>query len=137
MRKKISPHSKHKNLKSNGLLTHAYSCKVYSLCFIATQIIYSISSVESAVVLWLPDGLSNSSWPFYRSELFMLWRLRSLTGCAVGVWPTRSPQRQPATDLPVLSADSVSQGPLNPKGHQSQSLQTHKDEKLEKCLDSY
>lgn len=50
-------------------------------------------------------------WPFYRSELFMLRRLRSLAECGVGIWPTCSPQRQPARDLPVLSADSVSQGP--------------------------
>lgn len=50
-------------------------------------------------------------WPFYRSELFMLRRLWSLTECGVGIWPTCSPQRQPARDLPVLSADSVSQGP--------------------------
>lgn len=55
--------------------------------------------------------VSDSFRPFCWSELFMLRRLRSLTGCAVGIWPTRSPQRRTAADLPVLSADSVSQGP--------------------------
>lgn len=62
-------------------------------------------------ILQCSDWLMLYFWLFYRSELFMLWRLRSLTECGVGIWPTCSPQRQPATDLPVLSADSVSQGP--------------------------
>lgn len=83
------------------------------------------------------DGLKDSFWPFYGSEMFMLWRLRSLTGCAVGVWPRRSPQRCPAADLPVLSADSVSQDPPIQKAIRVNLCKHTRRKSLEKCLDSY
>lgn len=80
--------------------------------------------------------VSDSFWPFCWSELFMLWRLRSLTGCAVGIWPTRSPQRRTAVDLPVLSADSVSQGPPIQKAIRVNLCKHTRRRSCKKCLDS-
>lgn len=67
----------------------------------------------------------------------MLWRLWSLTGCAVGVGPTRNPRRQPAADLPVLSADSVSQGPPIQKAIWVNLCKHTRRRSWKKCLDTH
>lgn len=73
---------------------------------------------------------------FYRSELLMLWALRSLTGCAVGVGPSRSPQRRPAADLLSCQLIPFPRVPQSERPSESVSANTQGGEAGEKCLDS-
>lgn len=92
---------------------------------IQTRVLITPPLVGNCVVICLSVGVSNSPWPFYSGDLFMLRRLWSLTGCAPGTWPSRSPQRRSAADLPVRPVSWLAfPGSLNPKGHRSRSLHT-------------